>query len=81
MIAVRKGLVRLVTGNTNCCLRKLWLRSIEIDDDTYEFDIVPDADDVVKRDTERPIERERETDRTRETETERGRGRERCKAS
>ena len=29
---------------------KLWLRSIEIDDD---FDIVPDADDVVKRDTER----------------------------
>ena len=33
----------------------LWLRSIEIDDD---FDIVPDADDVVKRDTERDRQNE-----------------------
>ena len=36
-------------------MRKLWLRSIEIDDD---FDIVPDADDVVKRDTERDRQNE-----------------------
>ena len=39
-------------------MRELWLRSIEIDDDTYEFDIVPDADDVVKRDTERDRQNE-----------------------